>query len=75
MYQARLRLRALGLSDQQWRVLRVLVEHGTKISQPSYELRRTLDLMGEKFAREWSGRAGVEGASALITYYFPTSKS
>ena len=28
MYQARLRLRALGLSDQQWRVLRVLVEHG-----------------------------------------------
>ncbi|MBB6579881.1 TRAP-type C4-dicarboxylate transport system substrate-binding protein [Comamonas odontotermitis] len=54
---------------------RVLVEHGTKISQPSYELRRTLDLMGEKFAREWSSKAGVEGASALITYYFPSSKS
>ncbi|MEG0921429.1 MAG: TRAP transporter substrate-binding protein [Comamonas sp.] len=50
---------------------RVLIEHSTKISQPSYELRRTLDLMGEKFAREWSNRAGVEGTSALISYYFP----
>ena len=50
---------------------KVLLEHGTKISQPSFELRRQLDLMGEKFAREWSSKAGVEGAGALINYYFP----
>lgn len=50
---------------------KVLVEHGTKISQPSYELRRALDLMGEKFAREWSSKAGVDGAGALLNYYFP----
>ncbi len=50
---------------------RVLAERGTKISQPSFELRRTLDLMGEKFAREWSGKAGVGGARALISYYAP----
>lgn len=53
---------------------RTLTERGTKISQPSFELRRTLDLMGEKFAREWSGKAGVEGTSALISYYFPKGK-
>ena len=53
---------------------RILTERGTKISQPTYELRRTLDLMGEKFAREWSGKAGVEGTSALISYYFPKGK-
>ena len=50
---------------------RVLAERGTKIAQPSYELRRTLDLIGEKFAREWSSKAGMGGASALISYYFP----
>ena len=50
---------------------KVLTEKGTKIGQPAFELRRQLDLMGEKFAREWSSKAGVEGSSALINYYFP----
>ncbi len=50
---------------------RLLTQNGTLIVPPSYELRRQLDLMGEKFAREWSGKAGVNGAGALINYYFP----
>ena len=45
---------------------KVLLEHGTKISQPSFELRRQLDLMGEKFARDWSSKAGVEGAGIRV---------
>ncbi|SDL92791.1 TRAP-type C4-dicarboxylate transport system, substrate-binding protein [Oryzisolibacter propanilivorax] len=48
---------------------RILASHGTKITQPSYELRRSLDLLGERFARDWSGKVGVDGARVLIDYY------
>ncbi|QIL81290.1 TRAP transporter substrate-binding protein [Diaphorobacter sp. HDW4A] len=49
---------------------KVLTEHGMKISTPTYELRHKLNQMGERFAREWSAKAGVDGANALISYYF-----
>lgn len=49
---------------------KVLAERGTKISGPTYELRHKLDQLGERFARDWSGKAGVESANALLSYYF-----
>ncbi len=50
---------------------KILLERGVKISTPSFELRRSLDTLGERFAREWSKTVGMAGATALLTYYFP----
>ena len=49
---------------------KVLAGHGVKILPPSYELRRELNSVGEKFARGWAKNAGVDSSSALIGYYF-----
>ena len=53
---------------------KILTSQGVKISAPSFELRRALDLIGEKFARDWSSKVGVDGVSALISYYVPQPK-
>ena len=48
---------------------RVLTDHQMQVIEASPELRRSLDLMGERFGREWAGKAGVVGASTLLAYY------
>ena len=46
-----------------------LAEQKIKVGLASADFRRTLDLLGERFGREWSQKAGLASTSALLGYY------
>ncbi|MCM5679309.1 TRAP transporter substrate-binding protein [Schlegelella sp. S2-27] len=48
---------------------KTLTDHKMEVNLPSVDLRRTLDLLGERFGREWVGKAGMGHAGALVDYY------
>ncbi|WKB53426.1 TRAP transporter substrate-binding protein [Eleftheria terrae] len=46
-----------------------LTAHRMTVEPPSAELRRPLDLMGERFGRETAHKAGMDYTRALLAYY------
>ncbi|MBK0112494.1 MULTISPECIES: TRAP transporter substrate-binding protein [unclassified Delftia] len=47
---------------------KVLVDNKMSVTAPSADLRRMLDLMGERFGREWVAKAGSSNMSVLMEY-------
>jgi TRAP-type C4-dicarboxylate transport system substrate-binding protein len=47
---------------------KVLVDNKMTVAAPSADLRRMLDLMGERFGREWVSRAGSSNMAVLMEY-------
>lgn len=47
---------------------RILADNKMAVIAPSAELRRMLDLMGERFGREWVSRAGSRNMAVLMDY-------
>ncbi|WP_313234511.1 TRAP transporter substrate-binding protein [Delftia acidovorans] len=47
---------------------KVLVDNKMSVAAPSADLRRMLDLMGERFGREWVAKAGSSNMSVLMEY-------
>ncbi len=69
--------RSAALAEQEgWALARqadeqgkqVLVERKMTVAAPSAELRRMLDLMGERFGREWVASAGRRDMAVLMEY-------
>ena len=68
---------AAGLAEKQgWELARQADELGKKalmdnkvlVSTPTADLRRMLDLMGERFGREWVAKAGRDSMAVLMQY-------
>src|SRR5258708_24141137 len=47
---------------------KVLVDNKMSVTAPSADLRRMLDLVGERFGREWVAKAGSSNMSVLMEY-------
>lgn len=47
---------------------RILADNKVAVTAPSAELRRMLDLWGERFGREWVARAGSRNMAVLMDY-------
>lgn len=46
-----------------------LAKNGITLALPSPQLKRSLDLMGERSSREWAASVGVDGAMTLLDFY------
>lgn len=69
--------RAAALAEKEgWELARQADELGKKIladnrmavAPPSADLRRMMDLMGERFGREWVGKAGRSNMAVMMEY-------
>ena len=70
-------LKAAAAAEQRgWRVseqkdteyVKLLAEHGMKVSPPSEALRRELRLIGAQMTREWLVNAGADGQAVIDAY-------